>query len=451
MRTIAGLPTLRTGADATACEAVSGPRICLLGYPRAFLRLLEPVAARGSIVVLEEPDLLLRSSQRPHQQDFAAVEAVYEASYVGSSEHLALAERLHAEKPFDAVITVLEYAVVATALLADRLRLPGAGVGAAELLRDKLALRRASAAGGVANPASVEVGSLADVHRFAREHGGGGLVLKPSNRQASVGVHVLGAVEAKDPQRLREAWYGLIAGTDAAHLPDRQLPVAYLAEERLVGREVSVEALVSDGVIGFQNSTEKWVVPGLHPVERGHVVPARIPAADAAALTVMMSRLVSAIGFRTGVLHAEWMLTQDGPVLIECAGRLPGDRIVELIDLAWDVNVCAAFVDLMCGRPPELPAYPQAGAAVAFLGQDVPAGWLNAVSGVDAAQALPGVVDVAVTVTPGDPVQPWQSSWDRSGSVVAHAEDPEHAAIAVSEAARLVRFDVARSQEGVRQ
>lgn len=127
MRIAAEVSAFSVGADAAAREAASGPRICLPGYPRAFLRLLDPVAAPGSIVVLEEPDLIGRSVGRQHHQDFAAVEGVYGVPYVGSRRHVALAERLHAEGPFDAVITVLEYAVAATALLADGLGLPGAG------------------------------------------------------------------------------------------------------------------------------------------------------------------------------------------------------------------------------------------------------------------------------------------------------------------------------------
>ena len=151
--------------------------------------------------------------------------------------------------------------------------------------------------------------------------------------------------------------------------PARDIPVAYLAESRLIGREVSSEALVADGRILWINQTDKQVISGSHPVERRHVVPAELCHQDGTDLASAMRLLVGAVGFfGTGVLHAEWILTGDGPSLVECAGRLPGDRIVELIDLAWGVDLCAVYTKLLTGVTVDVPFAPSRGAAVVLLG-----------------------------------------------------------------------------------
>jgi len=65
--------------------------------------------------------------------------------------------------------------------------LPGAGYGAATVLRDKEVLRKVSAAAGIANPESVPVSGPAEVAALMARWGRP-VVLKPANRQASLGT-----------------------------------------------------------------------------------------------------------------------------------------------------------------------------------------------------------------------------------------------------------------------
>lgn len=406
------------------------PEMCVIGFAKGFLRRIEPFARPGSVVVLEEPDLLRKRHLREAWREFPCISQLIEASYIGTDDYLQVAEDLHASKPFEAVVTVLEYAVVAAATLAERLGLPGAGIDAARTLTDKLRLREITGGAGVLNPRWAPVVSAEEARAFA---GGLPLVIKPNNRQASVGVHVV-----DDLRQLDDAWLQLVASTDAEHLPDRQIETSYIAERRLLGREVSVETLVRDGVVLFENYTEKWVAPGPHPVERGHVVPARLSIDDTGRLAAASRRLIDATGFGTGVLHAEWMLTDRGPALIECAGRMPGDRIVELIDAAWGFNFCQSMVKVLAGRTPQCPSSADAAACVIFLGGV--SGQLLAIEGADEARRTPGVVDVDITVQPGQTLTPWLSSWDRAGNILVTAENPDDAAAIAQKASDAVRL-----------
>jgi biotin carboxylase len=247
-----------------------------------------------------------------------------------------------------------------------------------------------------------------------------------------VGVRIL-----RRPDEVDQAWAALVAADEPRQLPDRSLTWRYLVERRMVGQEYSVEALVRDGEVVFENVTRKTVASGGAPVEVGHVVPAPLPDAGRARFARVLRELVAATGFGTGILHAEWMDTDDGLVLVECAGRIPGDQIIELIDLAYGMRLCHALTDLLRGRPVTLPRTARQAAAIRFL---APApGRVDAVEGVDEVAARDEVEQVRVTVGPGDEVRPWRSSWDRVGHVLARATSPQQALAAAERAAADVR------------
>ena len=167
----------------------------------------------------------------------------------------------------------------------------------------------------------------------------------------------------------------------------------------MFGREYSVEALVRGGTVLFENVTDKALVSGEYPVEIGHMVPAPIDAPTACGLSGAMRDLIAAVGFDCGILHAEWIITPDGPMLVECAGRFPGDRIMDLIDLAYGWCLSRAMVDLLAGRPVELPGPALRSAAIRYLSAEP--GQVVAVLGVERARATEGVEDSDVTVSRG--------------------------------------------------
>ena len=124
-------------------------------------------------------------------------------------------------------------------------------------------------------------------------------------------------------------------------------------------------------------------------------------------------------------MHAEWIITPDGPMLVECAGRFPGDRIMDLIDLAYGWCLSRALVDLLAGRPVELPGPALRSAAIRYLSAEP--GQVVAVRGVERARATEGVEDIEVTVSRGGRVRRWESSWDRIGHVLVTADTAERA------------------------
>jgi biotin carboxylase len=406
--------------------------IVLVGYNAQLLGALDALG-RHRVTVVEEPDLIASKDVAARLPAHACVDGLLDARYQQSDAILELADG-PLRRPA-AVVSGQEYAVRATAALAARWELPGIGASAAARLTNKILLRRATARAGMAGPAWREVSCVEQLAAFARAHGS--VVLKPANRQGSVGVHLLGPLDD-----LRAAWSACTSAEESIQVARRPMRWRYLVEERLHGDEFSVEALVRRGEIAFLNITRKHLLPGAHPVELGHDVPAALAPDAAAVLEHATRRLVAAVGFATGMVHAEFKL-RPGPdgrplaTLIECAGRPPGDRIVALIDHAYGVEMYGALVDVLCDRAPDLPSAATRAASIRFLAG--PTGRIEGADGVDAARGMPGVLDAAFFATEGTSIAAVTSSWDRLAYVIADGDDPLQAALRAQRALGAVR------------
>jgi biotin carboxylase len=329
------------------------------------------------------------------------------------------------------VLPGVEYTVVPAARLAEAWGLPHGGTDAVAAFRDKALLRETVRGTGIAQPRWRRVTGPEEVAEFRAECGGE-CVLKPAHLQGSNGVQLLGPDDDLDEawRRTREA--------DESHLRSADDGEGgHLVEEWLRGAEFSIEALVHRGRIVFHNATETQVYPGRHPVECGHVVPAELDADPDMPLEAMRE-LVAATGFESGVLHAEWILRDGRPHLLECAARLPGGYIPLLIALAREYDLFQGYLDVLEGREPA-PAPPQAAAAaVRFL--EARPGPVAEILGADEARALPGVIDVWLSVQPGETVQPVTSSWSRAGEVVVVGPNRTEADAMAKAAAKTIQI-----------
>lgn len=124
---------------------------------------------------------------------------------------------------------------------------------------------------------------------------------------------------------------------------------------------------------------------------------------------------------------------------MECAGRIPGDGVATLIDLAYGGSLVARLLAVLGGTELEQ-REPRRAAAIRFLA--TPAGTVRAVDGVEAARRLPGVTEVSVSARPGQERRPVTSSTARAGHVLAVAGDPETAANRAAAAAVAIRISV---------
>lgn len=396
-----------------------GP-VLIVGFVLASLKSLAAFQRDDSVIFVEEPDVVRKRDVKTKIACSPLVRALIEWEYQlpGAADEFF---NTHRDLAPAAVVPLVEYATPFAARLAERYGLPGAGLGAAELLRDKSMLRKVTRAAGIANPQSRAVAGPDEVRTFMTAHPGK-VVLKPANRQASVGTQILG-----DPDAVDAVWAACTVQDEGVFVPDRAMPLRMLVERYVSGREYSVEMLVRDGEPRFANVTGKVLCPGPRPIELGHIVPADIPEELADLLSERTTQVLRAIGFGTGVVHCEWIVSDGVPHLVECAGRFAGDGIVELIEQAYPVELVRGYYTLMKGGEPTepLPCRARYGAAVWFLSAEP--GVVDSVTGIEEARAVPGVIACDIGVSAGERVPELRSSWDRIGDVMARASTPAEA------------------------
>ncbi|MBB1245672.1 ATP-grasp domain-containing protein [Streptomyces durbertensis] len=413
----------------------------MAGFGAALLPDLDRCLPPRSLLVVEEPDVVAARDLGRRATAHPCVAGVLTAPIHEEDDLSAVLAAVPRPRNVRAVLPGVEYGVSAAAALADHWGLPGAGVTAARVLRDKALLREAGERAGVPQPRWRRATCAADVRSF-RDQEGHGCVLKPANRQGSLGVQLLDATDDLD-----EAWRHTVEADEPRLRARRPLPASFLVEERVDGPEISVECVVFEGQVLFRNVTAKNVRPGRHPVEMGHHVPAILPPGVSERVTSAMERLVAATGFRTGFLHAEWILRGSGrqPVLVECAGRVPGDCIHELIDLAHGGSLLADLLTVLSGSANVPHREPHRHAAIRFL--NCPPGKVLSVRGTQEAEEPADVVKVHIATAPGKETGIVSNSHERAGYVVVTGRDRADTTALLDAVSARIRFDVRPRQD----
>lgn len=301
-------------------------------------------------------------------------------------------------------------------------------------LRDKAQTRAALDAAKVPQPRSIPVATL-DQALDAADQVGYPAVLKPRGLGASLGVVIV-----KDPAQLREKF----AFTRDTKAPD---PVVYssaepvLVEECVIGEEISVDSVVQDGKVIPLFIARKVVGYPPYAEEIGHYVDAADPLLNDPSLLQAIQDTHTALGFQDGWTHTEFMLTDDGPRLIEVNGRLGGDMIPYLGMLATGISPGPAAAAVACGLPPEITPDRRRVIGIRFFYVDEDDTTITSVDFEDS--RLPMQVEhTAVVAAPGAVVSPPPKGtvWGRIAFAIAGADsiDECRRALDAADAALLV-------------
>lgn len=414
---------------------------------------------RGTLLVVGgRPDTVrkavglgLRVILLQHEAHFAAetvalAAATIVADYTDWSTVEPLVIGSHRAYGYTAAVSLTEPGLEIVGRINDLLGLEGTSYRTAHLLKDKLAMREhlASNVTGSAAAANVTAVQIADeqaLHDFANKYGYP-FIVKPSDITASLGVH-----KVDDPQQISQVWQAiekLRARSDlrwGAFFKVGQ----FMAEEYVEGPEYSVEAFSFAGQHTVVSVTEK--ISDTQFVEIAHAVPARIDLAAEAELVSCTQAFLDAVGLRDGASHTEIKLTENGPKIIEGHNRIGGDRIVDLLELAYGVD----FELLTVGwpfrlvEPLSMPPKALRSAATRFF--MAPAGVVRQIEGLDRVREHPGVFAAEVAVKPGDSITVG-SNWDRAGQIVLTAPDTQTALDLCADLVSQIEISVTASVAG---
>jgi biotin carboxylase len=230
----------------------------------------------GHAVVVSDAD--------PQAPAFAFADSCLIADVHGASETAAAAERYSRKiRRIDGVVCTAD-AVLTTATVADRLRLPGPPLHVAELASDRLLMGRCFASAGIASPWHAEIFTPQELQRamIAR---GRDLVVKPVENRGPDGVVPLAGVEDCSAAFQRARF----------HSPSERV----IVQQVLEGPSLHIVSLVVGGVCHVAGSPGQAV-------------------ADTA------SRAASALGITDGPIVSEIVMHQGVPHVAEISARLGG-------------------------------------------------------------------------------------------------------------------------------
>lgn len=324
------------------------------------------------------------------------------------------------------ICVAIEVAVRTVAAVAHALGLPGLSPEAARNATDKQRMRENWCAEGLASPVSVPCASLAEA-ALAVSRLGLPVVVKPTDCAGSRGV------------RKVETTTALSVAYDAAARCTASGTV--LVEEFMEGEEMSVEAFAFDGNLNVLAFSDKIRTPPPCMLDTTVLFPSRQPREIQCRAAEVVADCVKALGINMAPVHAEVIVTPEGPKPVELAARGPGFNVfTEMIPWVCGVDTVKELIRMSVGETPNFRATRSRGAVLRFLHTDT--GTVAAVAGVEEAMNVPFVEAAQVYVKPGDRVRPLTSGSDRIGHVIAQADDREAAEAAALEAERRVRVAV---------
>ena len=253
------------------------------------------------------------------------------------------------------------------------------------------------------------------------------LITKPTDNSGSRGIMLV-----ETPSKLKDAIaYSSSNGRDGE----------VIVEEYMRGPEVSVELMVIDSIPYVLQITDKLTTLAPHFVEIGHSEPSRLPENDRKAIAELASKAALAVGIKNGAGHAEIILTEKGPKMVEIGARMGGGCITtHLVPLSTGIDMTRAMINIALGEKADIEQKYEKGAAIRFI--IPPIGKIIAIEGEDEAKKIDGVQVVEIQCKVGQVLSELESGASRIGYVIAQAETPEMAISICEKALKHIHIQV---------
>ncbi len=329
-----------------------------------------------------------------------------------TTQVLRAVRRAGADHTIDRVLSPVEFGVATAGFLRSALGLPGESFDVALAFSDKYLMKQRLEQAGIPTARYRQAFSPRHVVATATQLGWP-LIVKPM-----FGGACLDVVRLDTPQAAQH-W----AGRDgAARLAAAEMPLC--VEEFIeMTAEFHVDAVLKDGEAIF-STVSKYLDPLLGRIDDfdgSWVLPPDHPDREKA-LTVALAA-VHALGLRDGVTHVELFQSPDGFRVGEAACRPPGGGIPEAIAYHHGVDLWDAYWAVALGLQPTMEPTPPDGIVV-NVNLPIRSGLITSLSTEEELRAAcPGLIELRMTMSPGDVVPQELNSSSATGTVFFRAAD----------------------------
>lgn len=242
-------------------------------------------------------------------------------------------------------------------------------------------------------------------------------VVKPLAMAASRGV-----IRCDDATALHAACARVRA--IIANEADEEERTRVLVEQFIPGREVALEGLLHDGemqVLALFDKPDPLDGPFFE--ETYYITPSRLAVDVQDRVRDTVARACAAYGLRTGPVHAELRIHNDAAWILEVAARTVGGHCARLLRYGTGHGVEELVIAQALGHEVETTA--AAGAAGVLMIPIPRAGILRRVEGLLAAQRVPYIEDIEISVREGYELVPLPEGASYLGFMFARAPSAE--------------------------
>ncbi len=377
------------------------------------------------VVGLDLPESLAEYWHVPLGLDFANIE-----ESVGTIVEFARRD------PFVAILSVDDSATELAAYASVVLGLPHNSPQASEAARDKLLMRQMMSAGGAPCPIFRNFW-LHDDPLWIAEQVTYPCVLKPRRLSGSRGV-----IRANTQTEFVIAFQRLKRILLSEGLSEQE--TSFLVEDFIPGFEVALEGLVTDGQLKVLALFDKPdPLDGPFFEETIYLTPSRLAPSVQQAIAVCVSVAAASLGLRHGPVHAELRVNEQGPWMLEIAGRSIGGLCSTVLE--FGSNMCLEELILRHAIGEDILSLERDKRAVGVMMIPIPqAGILRAVHGVDLAEAVHGITGIEITAKPNNQLVPLPEGASYLGFIFARGDTPIEVEVAIRQAHRYLRFEIRR-------
>ncbi len=376
-------------------------------------------------VGIDLPETLTDYWHVPLGVDFADPEASVQTIVEFAREH-----------PLAAILSVDDSATELAARASAALGLPCNSPKAAEAARDKLLMRTLMSMGGAPCPVFRPF-SLGDDPAWIAGQVTYPCVLKPLRLSGSRGV-----IRANNAEEFMAAFQRLkrmlVAEGNSAY------ETSFLVEDFIPGFEVALEGILTHGQLKVLALFDKPdPLDGPFFEETIYVTPSRLSAQVQAEIAQCVAIAAASLELREGPVHAELRVNEQGPWMLEIAGRSIGGLCSTILE--FSSGMCLEELILRHAIGEEITTVERDRHAAGVMMIPIPAaGILKSVHGVEEAEKVPLITGIEITAKLNYSLVPLPEGASYLGFIFARSDSPAEVEEAIRKAHALLRFEIRR-------
>jgi biotin carboxylase len=286
------------------------------------------------------------------------------------------------------------------AWVADQMGLPGIGYETALNFTNKYRMRTITRDAGLPNPPFGLARDASEASRIASAIGWP-IVVKPADSQSSRGVRIVSCAN-----QLESAFLHALQNSRSAEV---------IVEGFLDGIEVTVESFCCDGMVQVAGISDKDHFAHRPEVASRLTYPADFRPEILERIEAVNNAVITTLGLRTGIAHAEYIVVDSEPYLVEIAARGAGSRVYShIVPHLAGVPVPQAYIQFVMGAGMHIiPDRQPRAANLAFF--CFRPGRVQSIEGVEEAEQFHGVEEIFLEFAVGDTLRPPDDDRSRPG------------------------------------